>query len=87
MTAAASPAPAIEPAPADSPSHTVDDLCRLERLSRSKLYQEWAAGSGPRYFYVGNRRRISEEARRDWRRQKEAEAAARMSEGVAYAST
>jgi hypothetical protein len=72
-----------EPEPA---SHTVNEYCALEKTSRAQLYRDWNAGKGPRYFYNGNRRRISEEARREHRRQKEAEAAARMSEGVANAS-
>jgi sarcosine oxidase delta subunit len=60
---------------ADPPSHTVDEYCKLEKTSRAQLYREWQAGKGPRYYFNGNRRRISEEARREYRRQKEAEAA------------
>jgi hypothetical protein len=60
----------------DDPSYTVNQFCHLERISRSKLYDDWAANRGPRFYYNGKQRRISHEARVDWRRQREAEAAA-----------
>ena len=56
---------------ADPPSLTPDEFASLEKMSRAKLYELWAKGEGPRYFNVGNRRRISEEARVDWRRKLE----------------
>jgi hypothetical protein len=36
---------------------------------------DWADKRGPRFFYNGNRRRITIEAAADWRREREAEAA------------
>ena len=58
-------------------SLTITEFCKLERISRSKLYQLWSAGRGPAYYCIGNgtHRRITGEARREWHRQLEAEAA------------
>jgi hypothetical protein len=62
---------------------TISEFCAENRVSRAKLYGLWAQktpdepfGKGPRYFMVGSRRRISNEAAADWRRAGEAEAAA-----------
>jgi hypothetical protein len=41
------------------------------------VYRLWQQGMGPRYYMVGNRRRISNESRTEWRRQLEAKAEAR----------
>lgn len=59
---------------ANDRSYTPDEFCEAERMSRSKLYQMWSHGKGPRWFQIGNRRRISHEARIEWRRKLEAEA-------------
>jgi hypothetical protein len=48
-----------------------------EQISLGLLYKLWRQGKGPAYFYVGRSRRISHEARQEWRRQLEAEAARR----------
>jgi hypothetical protein len=45
------------------PSYTVDEFCRVERMSRSALYKQWQQGKGPRFYLVGNSRRISAQAR------------------------
>jgi hypothetical protein len=69
-------------------SFTVDELCAAEKVSKRKLYDDWAKGRGPAFFWNGNRRRISAEARAAWRRQREAEAAAkpeRVAEAAARA--
>jgi predicted DNA-binding transcriptional regulator AlpA len=55
-------------------SHTIDQFCALEGISRSFFYKLKAQGKAPRIFNVGNCPRISEEARTAWRRQLEAEA-------------
>ena len=55
-------------------SLTITEFCVAERISRSLLYKLWAEGKGPRYYRVGSHRRISPEARTEWRRQLEAEA-------------
>jgi hypothetical protein len=57
------------------PSLNIDGFCVGENISRASLYNLWKRGKGPRYFYVGNSRRISHEARQQWRRDREAEAA------------
>jgi hypothetical protein len=62
-----------EPEPA---AYTIDEFCSAHRMSRSQLYKLWHAGVGPRFFLVGNKRRISNEAASDWRRQGEAAAGA-----------
>ena len=56
-------------------SYTPLEFCEAERISRSFLYTLWREGSGPRYYTLGNRRRISEDARLEWRREREAESA------------
>ena len=58
------------------PTYTITEFCEAERISRSKLYAMWSEGKGPRWFNVGNARRISHQARTEWRRAREAEAAA-----------
>ena len=63
-----SPARQGGPKPA---AYTLTEFCIAHRLSRSKLYQLWAAGIGPRWMYVGTKRLIS-----DWRREREAAAVA-----------
>ena len=55
-------------------SLTVNEFCAAEKIGRTRLYQDWKQGKGPRFFYNGTRRRISEEARKEWRRQREHEA-------------
>ncbi len=56
-------------------SLTVNEFCRAESISRAMIYKLWRQGKGPRWFNVGTSRRISHEARVEWRRQLEAEAA------------
>jgi hypothetical protein len=58
-----------------SKSYTVDSLCEAEQCSRSMIYKLWSQGRGPRFYYVGTVRRITEEARLEWHRQLEAETA------------
>ncbi len=57
---------------ANDPSYTVDEFVEVERLSRSMIYKLWSQGKGPRFYYVGNVRRISHQARLEWQRQMEA---------------
>jgi predicted DNA-binding transcriptional regulator AlpA len=54
---------------------TVNQFCAVENISRAMLYRLWADGKGPRRFFIGNSPRISHEARTEWRRKLEAEAA------------
>jgi hypothetical protein len=58
----------------EDPSYTVNEFCLAEKISRAQLYVDWANGRGPRFFYNGRSRRISHEARVEWRRAREAEA-------------
>ena len=57
------------------PSLTVNEFCAAEKIGRTRLYQDWKQGKGPRFFYNGTRRRISAEARQEWRRKREQDAA------------
>jgi hypothetical protein len=53
-------------------AYTVSEFCTAHRISRSKLYQLWTAGAGPRFIQIGTKRIISTEAAADWRREGEA---------------
>ena len=53
-------------------AYTVVELCTAHRISRSKLYDLWAAGAGPRFIHIGTKRIITTEAAADWRREGEA---------------
>lgn len=64
----------------DDPSYTITEFCAAERISRAMLYKLWAEDKGPRWFCIGSHRRISHEARIEWRRERESEAAAAQAE-------
>jgi len=70
-----SPARGGGPAPA---VFTIPEFCAAHRLSRSKLYQLWAAGVGPRKMCIGTKILITVEAAADWRREREAASAAEV---------
>lgn len=61
--------------PISDQSLTIDGFCAAENISRSMLYKLWAQGRGPRWYCIGATRRISPEARVEWRREREREAA------------
>jgi hypothetical protein len=48
-------------------AYTVSEFCAAHRISRSKLYELWASGNGPRFISVGNKRIITLEAAAEWR--------------------
>ena len=54
---------------------TVAEFCDSHRVSRSKLYQLWKDGTGPKIIRIGTKVLISVEAATDWRREREREAA------------
>ena len=56
----------------EADAYSVTVFCRRNNVGRSKLYELWNQGLGPRYMMVGTRRLISAEAAADWRRQMEA---------------
>lgn len=62
---------------------TVAEFCDAHRISRSKLYQLFDAGLGPRTMNVGKRRIITQEAAADWRRDMEAATAQALNRGEA----
>ena len=59
-------------------SYTISEFCAAERISRSLLYRAWREGWGPRFHLVGTHKRISPEARREWRQEREAAAALKL---------
>jgi hypothetical protein len=61
-----------------APSYTINQFCEIEQMSRSALYKLWEQGTGPRFYFVGNTRRITAQARLDYHRDREAAAAVEM---------
>ena len=57
--------------PQDRAAFTIAEFCEAHRISRSKLYQLWAAGIGPRLMKVGVKVLISIEAAAEWRSERE----------------
>ncbi|HKA78130.1 MAG TPA: transcriptional regulator [Pseudolabrys sp.] len=57
-------------------SLTIAEFCAAEKISRTTFQKICSQGKGPRTFNVGTKRLISHEARKEWRRAREAEAAA-----------
>jgi hypothetical protein len=55
-------------------SYTIGEFCAAEKISRQFLYKLWRLNKGPRSYHIGAARRISHEARTEWRRQLEVEA-------------
>jgi hypothetical protein len=53
-------------------SYSVRSFCEAENISRAFLYKLWSKGQGPRFYQLGNVRRISHAARIEWQRQMEA---------------
>jgi predicted DNA-binding transcriptional regulator AlpA len=52
--------------------YTVAEFCAAHKISRSKLYELWRAGIGPRRVKVGAKSLITGESAYEWRRQLEA---------------
>jgi hypothetical protein len=65
----------------DDASMTIDEFCTSQRISRAHFYVMQREGWGPRVMYLGASVRISPEARRDWRREREVAAAAGIRRG------
>ena len=60
----------------DDASLTIPEFCTGEKISRAFFYELMKAGRGPRTMrHADGCVRISPEARRDWRREREAETA------------
>jgi hypothetical protein len=47
---------------------TVAEFCEAHRISRTKLYQLWQVGLGPKVIRIGAKLIISTEAATEWRR-------------------
>jgi hypothetical protein len=52
-------------------AYTIFEFCDAHRISRSKLYQLWREGCGPRAMRIGSKVLITCEAAADWRRERE----------------
>jgi hypothetical protein len=63
---AAADVPAIVMAPV---VFTVAEFCAAHKISRSKLYELWRSGIGPRAVKIGSKNLITAEAACEWRRQ------------------
>ena len=55
----------------DRVAYTIAEFCESHRISRSKLYQLWHAGTGPAFKNIGRKKIITTEAAAAWRRQGE----------------
>jgi hypothetical protein len=61
-------------------AHTIPSFCENNMISESKYYDLKRRGRGPREVEVDARIIITEEAEADWRREREAETAAKRRE-------
>jgi hypothetical protein len=66
----------LEAAEAGDDSLTIEEFCRAEKVSRSTYYVMRDEKWGPTEMRVGDSVRISAQARRQWRKEREAAAAA-----------
>jgi hypothetical protein len=48
--------------------YTVAEFCSAHKISRSKLYELWRSGIGPRSIKLGSKNLITAEAACEWRR-------------------
>jgi hypothetical protein len=55
---------------------TINQFCSDNSISRTRLYQLWKEGRGPKFFLNGTHRRISAESAAAWLRDMEAAASA-----------
>jgi predicted DNA-binding transcriptional regulator AlpA len=60
-------------------AYSVPEWCKLNGFSRAHFYNLDKIGKAPRSFCAGKRRLISVEADIEWRREREAEEAAKRS--------
>jgi ribosomal protein L16/L10AE len=60
--------------PVADQSFTVTEFAHAERMSKGMVYRAWNEGWGPAYYWVGVTRRITQAARLEWQRQREAAA-------------
>ena len=62
--------------------YTIPEYCAAEKVSRSKLYEEWSRGEGVEFFRRGNKILISHEARVRYRKKVERKARHEIKPGV-----
>jgi len=56
-------------------SFTIKEFCAAEKISRAFFYKLQSQGKAPRTYPLGSDRRISREAWRAWRAERQTEAA------------
>jgi hypothetical protein len=56
--------------------YNVPRFCDSHEISRTALYNLWREGRGPKFFWLGDERRITAEAAAEWRAAMEAATAA-----------
>ena len=54
--------------------YSIDEFCRAHGISRSKIYQLWGQGRGPKVMKVDGKRLITIEAATAWRAELQTEA-------------
>jgi hypothetical protein len=57
----------------DPAVYNVARFCDSHEISRTHLYRLWREGRGPRFFWLGDQKRITAEAAAEWRAQMQAE--------------
>jgi len=55
--------------PAPTVIYTPQEFCDAHRISRSRLYELWQTGQGPKYIQKGVHKLITVEAAAEWRQQ------------------
>jgi len=55
--------------------YNIPRFCDAHEISRTHLYKLWSEGRGPKFFRLGDERRITVEAAAEWRAAMMAEAA------------
>jgi predicted DNA-binding transcriptional regulator AlpA len=68
------------------PALSISDFCARNNISRSFFYKLKKRGKAPRTMHVGGRQIISPDAERDWRLEREREAAEAQSRSSALCS-
>lgn len=56
------------------PTYSPSDFAKAEGIGKTRLYEMWRHGEGPRFYWNGKCRRITHRARLDWQREREAAA-------------
>lgn len=55
-------------------AYSIPEFLQVYRISRTKLYELWQQGKGPKSYTIGRKRLVSVDAAQSWQRQMEKEA-------------